>query len=84
LVDLSEAELIASGRRAGAVRPPLGAPLAQQRMYWGTRFRAARLGRYRLASRALAPYTARTRLELAHLLWAGGEMILLVQKPVSP
>ena len=81
LVDLSDDALAKHGRCVGALRPSPAAALAHQRMYWGTRWRAARLGRLGVARRALLPFAGRTQLELAHLLWAGGEMILLAQKP---
>ncbi|MBP8948400.1 MAG: methyltransferase domain-containing protein [Candidatus Promineofilum sp.] len=81
LVALSDGALTNHGRHVGALRPSPVASMADQRMYWGTRWRAARLGRLGVARRALRPFAGRARLELAHLLWAGGEMILLAQKP---
>ena len=83
---MGEAELRAHSRHWGALRPPLVVrsprhSLALQRVYWGHRWRAMRAGRYRAGRRALAPFSGRTRLELAHLLWSGGEMILIAEKP---
>lgn len=83
---MDERELAGHSRHWGATRPPLSirhlrTSLGHQRTYWGPRWRAARQGRYLAGRRILRPFAGRTRLELAHLLWCGGELILVAEKP---
>jgi len=86
--NMASDELTAQSRRWGALLPSLTptrprALLAFQRVYWGHRWRALRAGRYFAARRALAGYSGRARLELAQLLWCGGELILVAVKPAD-
>ncbi len=85
---MDSAELTARSRQWGALRPPLTptrprAALASQRTYWGHRWRALRAGRYFAGRRALAAFSGRTQLELAQLLWCGGELTLIAAKPAN-
>ena len=83
---MTDSDLAAHSRHWGALPPPLTltqprALLANQRVFWGHRWRAFRAGRYGAGQRVLAVFTGRKRLELAHLLWCGGELILIAGKP---
>jgi len=83
---MDDRELIALSRHWGALRPPLSVrhlrdSLGRQRGHWRLRRRAAEQGRYWSGRRVLQPFAGRARLELAHLLWCGGELILLAEKP---
>lgn len=83
---MDDGQLVANSRQWGALPPPVRVrdphgSLRRQRFYWGPRWQAARRGRYLATRRALRPFAGRARLELAHLMWAGGELILLAEKP---